>query len=108
MDYEIIASLKRFEEKLCAIEKALLEEQKKVLSFSEAAKYTGFSKSFLYKLTASGSIFHYKPNGKMIFFLRDELDTYLLSNKIKDKAAIEQEVIKYCVSSNKKGGSHGK
>ena len=59
----------------------LLTEQKTVLSFSEAAEYTGFSRSYLYKLTSAGIIPHYKPTGKMLYFKKSEIDEWLLSPK---------------------------
>ena len=55
---------------------------KSVLTFQEACDYTGFSPSYLYKLTSSKSIPHYKPNGKMVFFDRLELEAWLKSNRV--------------------------
>jgi excisionase family DNA binding protein len=54
---------------------------KNVLTFSEAVKYTGFKSSYLYKLTSSGRIPHYKPIGKLIFFKRLELEEFLTQYK---------------------------
>lgn len=50
---------------------------KNVLNFEEACEYTGFRASYLYKLTSTGKIPHYKPYGKMIFFRREELEEFL-------------------------------
>ena len=55
--------------------------QKTVLNFNEVAIYTGLSKSYLYKLTCTGGIPCYKPNGKHIYFDRIEIDRWMLSNK---------------------------
>ena len=55
---------------------------KKALNLKEAAFYTGYSASHIYKLTSWGKIPHYKPHGKIIFFDRLELDEWLLSNKV--------------------------
>ena len=107
MEQEIITSLLRQEEQLIRIEN-LLETQKKVLTFAEAAKYSGISKSYLYKLTSNGSVPHYKPNGKQIYFDRVELESWLLSNKVKDNDSIEKEALSYCTLSGKKGGRYGK
>lgn len=54
---------------------------KNVLTFDEASQYTGFKKSYLYQLTSKGLIPCYRPIGKMIFFKREELEKFLLSNK---------------------------
>ena len=44
------------------------------------ADYIGFSKSYIYKLTSQNLIPHSKPSGKAVFFNRDEIDKWLLSN----------------------------
>lgn len=56
--------------------------QKEVLTFSEGCAYCGFTSSYMYKLTSFNKIPYYKPNGKMIFFLRSELEGWILSNRI--------------------------
>jgi excisionase family DNA binding protein len=53
---------------------------KKVLTFDEVVFYTGYSRSYLQKLTSGGIIPHSKPNGKAIFFDREKLEEWLLSN----------------------------
>ena len=58
----------------------LLLACKILLTFDEAAQYTGLSKSYLHKLTSSGQILHY-PNGKQIYFHKGELDKWLLRGK---------------------------
>ena len=62
------------------IEKLLLS-QKNVLNFSEVKLYTNLSKSYLYELTSSGGIPCYKPNGKQLYFKRQEIEDWLLSNR---------------------------
>ncbi|MBC2838863.1 AlpA family transcriptional regulator [Robiginitalea sp. SC105] len=54
---------------------------KEILNLEEAAKYTGYSKSHLYKLTHYRKIDHYKPNGKTVFFKKEDLNAYLLQGK---------------------------
>lgn len=76
--------------------------QKNVLTFSEAARYTGFSKSYLYKLTHLQKIPCSKPAGKMLFFDRAELEKWLLNNQ-----AIHEEIENAAstyVTLNKRGG----
>ena len=46
---------------------------KPVLSFEEGCEYTGLSKSWMYKLTSTGKIPHYKPDGKRLYFKTEEL-----------------------------------
>lgn len=79
-----------------------LKFQKSVLTFVEAAGYSGLSKSCLYKLTSTGKIPHFKPNGKNIFFDRIDLETWLKKNPIKTKDDIEIEASSY-VTNKRKG-----
>ena len=81
-------------ERLDRLEK-LLVGHKEVLTFNEASDYTGISKSYLYKLTASGKIPHSKPNGKMLFFEKRKLVEWLLQNKRKSQQDIENEALAY-------------
>ncbi|MDO7172054.1 helix-turn-helix domain-containing protein [Mariniflexile sp. AS56] len=67
-------------ERLDRLEKLLIGS-KEVLTFDEASDYTGISRSYLYKLTASGRIPHSKPNGKMLFFEKKKLEDWLLQNE---------------------------
>lgn len=53
---------------------------KKVLNINEACEYLGFKKSYLYKLTSAKIIPHSKPNNKTIFFEREKLQQWMLSN----------------------------
>ena len=71
---------------------------KNVLSFDEASKFLNLSKSYLYKLTSGNLIPHYKPQGKMLFFERADLEAWLRQNPIKTQAQIEQEAQKYILN----------
>lgn len=55
---------------------------KKMLTLEKAARYLGVSKSNLYQLIHRRAIPHYKPNGKMVYFNRLELDKWLQRNRI--------------------------
>ncbi len=83
---------------------ATLIAVKKVLTFDEGCNYTGIAKSFMYKLTSSGKVPHYKPNGKMIYFERAELENWLLRNRITPTCEIEAKASTY-VTLNKRGGA---
>lgn len=71
---------------------------KNVLSFDEASKFLNLSKSYLYKLTSGNLIPHYKPQGKMLYFERVELEPWLRQNPIKTQAQIEQEAQRYILA----------
>jgi len=83
-------------ERLDRLEKLLIGN-KDVLTFDEACDYTGISRSYLYKLTASGKIPHSKPNGKMLFFEKRKLVDWLLQNKRRSKQDIEAEALAYAI-----------
>lgn len=68
---------------------------KKAMTLDEVAIYTGLSKSYLYKLTSTGEIPHYKPRSKMLYFDRNEIDEWLLQNRQKLKSEIEQEAASF-------------
>jgi len=74
-------TLQRLEQKITELQANLLS-QKTVLTFEEAARYTGFSRSYLYKLTHLQKIPCSKPAGKMLFFDRAELENWLLTNQV--------------------------
>ena len=65
--------------------KELLEEnallKKEILTFEEATKYLGLSKSNLYKRTSLNQIPFYKPGGKLIYFRKTDLDDFMLRNR---------------------------
>lgn len=79
----------------------IINTQKEVLTSDEAAKYMGISKSCLYKWTMERVIPHYKPNGKMCYFNRLELESWLQSNRVATVDEISQQAQSYCM---RKGG----
>lgn len=65
---------------------------KDILNIDDVSLYTGFEKSYLYKLTSRKQIPHYKtPGGKSIFFKREEINEWLTKNPIKTTEQIEVE-----------------
>lgn len=93
MDTNILEKLERIE-KLLETQQAM---QKQVLNFNDACIYLELSQSHLYKLTSTGSIPHYKPNGKKLYFNRQELDNWLLRNRSNSFDEIEQEAANYLI-----------
>lgn len=90
MDTQIIEDLKEI--------KDLLFLQKTVLSFDEACTYCCISKSKMYKHTSANNIPYYKPEGKLIFFKKDELDTWLLRNRQSSNDELQREATKYSLT----------
>ena len=90
---------KSIDERLRNIE-TLLSSQKTVLNFDEVAIYTGLSKSYLYKLTCSGGIPCYKPQGKHIYFNKPEIDQWLLQNRKATTREIESQAATFATLKN--------
>jgi len=56
------------------------QEPTKPMNALEAAKYLSISLHTLHKWTSRGIVPFYKPNGRLIYFRRDELDTWVYRN----------------------------
>lgn len=72
MDKEIFKELNEI--------KQLLISNKKILTLNELVTYTGYKKSYIYRLTHSNKIPYSRPSGGMIFFDKDQIDSWLMSN----------------------------
>lgn len=66
--------------------------QKSVFIIEEAAEYLSLSTSHLYKLTAGKLIEHFKQ-GKKVYFRREALDNWMLTNRIKTNKDVRSEVV---------------
>jgi excisionase family DNA binding protein len=82
--------------------RAMLNPPKSILNLSEAASFTGFSRSHLYKLTSTGGIPCYK-RGKHLYFKPDELEQWMLSNRRATAEEIDAFASNYVVTG--KGGA---
>lgn len=82
---------KNLKEELQEIKKLLSVQTDKPLNFDEACKYLNISKSYLYKKTCRKEIPYFKPNGKLIYFSKVELDSWIFRNRYKTNAELEAE-----------------
>lgn len=80
----------------------LVLQSKNVLSFEEASRFLNLSKSYLYKLTSGNLIPHYKPQGKMLYFEKTELEAWLRQNPIRTQAQTEAEAQRYILAHSAK------
>lgn len=87
--------------RLDSIERYSLLAAKSMLTIDEAAAFTNISKGYLYKLTSCGKVPFYKPNGKTIYFAKDELTAWLKQNRHNTTDEAEAEAAAYLI---KKGG----
>lgn len=74
---------------------------KNVLSMDDVVLLTGLSKGYVYKLTCKKEIPYYKPNGKMIYFDRQEVEEWMKQNRVNSVVEAEQQASKYLLE---KGG----
>ena len=86
--------------------KKLIREQnllkKDVLNFSEACQYLDISESHLYKLTSRKQIPHFCPQGKKLYFNRQELDRWLQQNRQNTSDEIEKEATDYILQNRRR------
>lgn len=76
--------------------------QKAVLNFEEACKYLAVSPSHLYKLTSQKQIPHFCPQGKKLYFRRDEIDRWLQRNRQASADEIDKEATDYIIRNRRK------
>ena len=86
------------------IERNSLLASKNVLNFEDVVILTGLSGSFLYKLTCSKQIPHYKPHGKHIYFDKNEIEDWMRQNRVATNEEINAVATNYIVTGKMKGG----
>lgn len=100
MNYDdtVIAKLKNIE--------SILQQQnllqKDVLNLTEAHAYLDISASHLYKLTSQKQIPHFCPQGKKLYFRREELDQWLLRNRQDSIDEIETRAANYLITNKRR------
>lgn len=92
------------EEKIDMILRYSLLAAKNVLTLEDVALLTGLSKSWLYKATCKNEIPYYKPNGKMLYFDRKEIEDWMRQGRVKTNAEIGQEAADLMLGSKIRGG----
>lgn len=91
-------------ERLERIERYAIIAAKKVLNIEEVAFFTGLSKSWLYKATCRKEIPHYKPNGKLLYFDRGEIEDWMKQNRIATSEEINVEAATYMANNTGANG----
>ena len=74
-----------------------MESERNLMTTTEAAKYLGLRPSYLYKLMMRRAIPYYKPNGKLCFFAREDLDAWLRRVRVKSTDEIAGGAARYLV-----------
>lgn len=82
-------------DKLNRIEQNTLLGAKNVLTLDEVALLTGLSKGYIYRLTSTQGIPHYKPNGRNLYFNKNEIEGWLLRNRVATTEEINNAATTY-------------
>jgi len=78
----------------------LAERRLRVLNFDEMCEYTGYKPLYARKLILDGVIPYSNPTGKKLWFDREKLDAFLLSNGMPGKEKREVTAANY-ISTNR-------
>lgn len=76
---------------------------KSVLTLDDVAVLTGLSKSHLYKLTCTQRIPHYKPNARLLYFDRKEVEAWMKRGKVNSVDEAESAAAAYVVTAERGG-----
>jgi prophage regulatory protein len=82
-------------QKLNRLENLIIGTSKQIFTVEDVVNYTGFSKSYVYKLVHNNILPYSKPNNRTLFFVKTEIDEWMLQNKSKSISQIEQEAHNY-------------
>ena len=80
----------------------LKEQSVIIMKVEKTSEYLNISRSQMYKLTSLNLIPYYKPNGKIIYFKKSEIDEWVLKNRNMTKDEIEREANNYILKHKNK------
>ena len=78
-----------------------MENERNLMTTTEAARYLGVKPSYLYKMMMRRAIPDYKPGGKLCFCAKEDLDVWLKRVRIKSQDEIDSEASRYLISREK-------
>lgn len=79
------------------------EEKKQLIPTAEAAAFLGLKVSYLHKLMMRRVIPYYKPNGKLCFFDKAELEAWMKNVRIASQTELDRQAQAYIVNRTKGG-----
>lgn len=83
-------------QELAEIKRNTLLAAKNVLTLSDVALLTGLSKGHIYMLTSKKLIPHYKPNGRLLYFDRSEVEDWQKRNRVTTIEEADGKAAAYC------------
>ncbi len=70
-----------------------MTNEKNILTFKQAVEFLGISPSCLYKLNHAHKIPYCKPNNKLVYYKKSDLEAFMLSNYQPTKEEIEENIL---------------
>lgn len=65
--------------------------ENKYMTFEQACKFLGVTRSALYTMTSRKKVPHYKPSGKAVYFLREDLERWITAKRVKSNDELMSE-----------------
>jgi len=81
---DIRSELRRLQRQVTQLTQLTRTHLGDLMSLDEAALYTGYAKSYLYRLTGRGEIPCYRPTKRRVFVDRQELEKWVRGEKVKN------------------------
>ena len=78
-------------------------QERTLLTTEEAANYMGIKKSYLHKLMMKKEIPFFKPNGKLCYFDRQDLDKWMRRIRIASNQEIDSQAHGYILKKDMLG-----
>jgi hypothetical protein len=76
--------------------------QKRIFRVNDFAAYAGVQEKQVRIWMKERVLPYFKPSGKIAYFKREDVDTFLLSNKVMSESEIETAAANYMVTSKNK------
>ncbi|MFZ2284026.1 MAG: helix-turn-helix domain-containing protein [Lutibacter sp.] len=70
---------------------------KEILNLNQLCDYLELSKGHIYKLTSTREIPHYKNGGRKLYFNKNEIDNWVLQNRVSTRSEIEAQATNYLI-----------
>jgi excisionase family DNA binding protein len=70
---------------------AAMENVNRPMTAETAAEFLGFSKGYLYKLVSANKISYYRPGGKILYFLQEDLEKYAYRNRVASRYEVREK-----------------
>ena len=78
-------------------------QERTLLTTEEAATYMGIKKSYLHKLMMKKEISFFKPNGKLCYFDRQDLDKWMRRIRVASNQEIDSQAQGYILKKDMLG-----